>query len=106
MRSFRSKSVGWQRDNYRHYLAAKGISLKYKAEKERLATDEELRKFNAYVEAEKKADRDLRREVINAAEQKMMESLNAEKTDLTKEQYDDQYMKIMKAVRDQRKYLE
>lgn len=28
MRSFRSKPVGWQRDNYRHYLAAKGVSTK------------------------------------------------------------------------------
>jgi hypothetical protein len=28
MRSFRSKPVGWQRDNYRHYLAAKYGSIR------------------------------------------------------------------------------
>jgi len=33
MRSFRSKPMGWQRDNYRHYLAAKyGAVQRYDAD--------------------------------------------------------------------------
>jgi hypothetical protein len=36
VRSFRSKPIGWQRDSYRHYLAAKGISTcRYPMTKER-----------------------------------------------------------------------
>jgi hypothetical protein len=28
VRSFRSKPIGWRNDNYRHYLAAKGVSTR------------------------------------------------------------------------------
>lgn len=97
------------------YGGAELVEKRYKERKkqgkgffvEKPASDEELRKFGEFVDEEKKKDREFREGIISDAEEVMWSDLRRQRDagEITKEQYDAELIKMLRAVHDQRKYL-